>query len=255
MLTISKTQLEVFAQYALGQFENRMLEHMRRYFPGHVALLDEAGLRATIGFARQRAADHGMTSQREVCYFLNLMLMLGGGFADDPQLPWIQQYLADDAAQGRPDRMDRLYGKTVEYLEQVAGEGNAFVLAALERVSRLSLASLDPGATASAEFSLRLFRYLHPEKARGVGEANLRRLLEEARHVAPRLGLGSPVGTIVCGLMMYFLGHRFYEDPQLPWVQAALRKPSAADSGSPAERLVGAAQAIIPRWLNAAGGN
>jgi hypothetical protein len=51
--------------------------------------------------------------------FINLMFALGHGFATDPQYPWISNTLYNSAVSDPDKRAERLYAKTMVYLDHV----------------------------------------------------------------------------------------------------------------------------------------
>ena len=87
MLSIRPEQMAAFEQAALKRFEDEMLAHIKTYFPNHWRIIGEAQLRKVIQYSVSQAEQYGLTTQREVCLYLNLMLLLGSDFDTDIQLP------------------------------------------------------------------------------------------------------------------------------------------------------------------------
>jgi hypothetical protein len=69
--------------------------HLRTFFPERCAELGEDGVRGAVAYALARAAQYDITSERDVCKFLNLMFVYGFSFDVDPELPWAAAILND----------------------------------------------------------------------------------------------------------------------------------------------------------------
>src|SRR5262245_37100012 len=101
MFKIRKEQLQTFGQTAAEDFEERALPYVKEFFPKHVVLLGEDGIRKVIRHAKARGATHGLTTERDLRLYLSLMCMLGSSFDSDPQLPWAAARLNES-----PGRVD-----------------------------------------------------------------------------------------------------------------------------------------------------
>jgi hypothetical protein len=109
MLQIHAQQVASFEDNARTKFEARMLVHLKRFFACQCAALDEATLRRTIRLGIERATHHGILAERDVCLFIDVMLMLGESFDCDPSLPWVRAILRDGHARGPSGTVDLLY--------------------------------------------------------------------------------------------------------------------------------------------------
>jgi hypothetical protein len=107
---VRREQMEAYREAAVRDFEGRMVEHVARCFPDHFATLGEDGLRQVIRAGVQRAGAHGVVAARDVCKFIDLMLVFGEEF--DRERGWAREILE---AQGDPfQRMRRLFGRALE---------------------------------------------------------------------------------------------------------------------------------------------
>ena len=120
MLTIRKEQAAVFEEASRLDFENRMMAHIKKFFPEHFATLEEGKTRQLIQFAIERAATHGIVNERDVCKFTDLMVAFGPGFEQDPKCPWAAKILTDTAATTPSKRVDTLYDQGISRLETKA---------------------------------------------------------------------------------------------------------------------------------------
>ena len=94
MLTIRAEQFAVFSQVAVESFEEWMVRHLNHCFPRRSAIAGDAAIRRMIRSGVKRAATHGMTARRNVCKYIDLMMVFGNGFDTDEGLPWARSILA-----------------------------------------------------------------------------------------------------------------------------------------------------------------
>lgn len=92
---------------------------MQRAFPDLYQLLGEQRSLRLIRYAKYRASQWKVTAAREVCRFLNIMIVLSPYFDDDPRLPWVRRILgARDVPES--ERMKRLTEAVSQVLGQIA---------------------------------------------------------------------------------------------------------------------------------------
>jgi hypothetical protein len=109
MLTLRKEQLAVFGPLGKKAFEDRMLSHLKKVFPEQSEALGEPKLRETIQSGTQRAAVYRIISERDVCKYIDLMILYGRDFDKDPNLPWAQSILQNQAIRNPSSKIERLY--------------------------------------------------------------------------------------------------------------------------------------------------
>jgi len=109
MLTLRKEQLAVFGPLGKKAFEDRMIAHLKKVFPEQSETLGEPQLRETIQYGTQRAAAYRITSERDVCKYIDLMVLYGRDFDKDPDLPWAQSILHNQAIRNPSSKIERLY--------------------------------------------------------------------------------------------------------------------------------------------------
>jgi hypothetical protein len=107
---VRREQMEAYREAALRDFEGRVVEHVARCFPDRLATLGEDGLRRMIRAGVERAGVHGVVAARDVCKFIDLMLVFGVNF--DREREWAREILD---AKGDPfKKMRRLFGRALE---------------------------------------------------------------------------------------------------------------------------------------------
>ncbi len=117
MLVIRKTQMEAFSQYMEKSFEDRMLKHLREFFPVRCEDLQESELRQLVRQGVTRAGSHGFTSERDVARYTDLMFALGANFDQHRATAWAAAILRDRNA-ANEDKLRQLFDKAGESLKR-----------------------------------------------------------------------------------------------------------------------------------------
>ncbi len=124
MLTIRKEQNAAFQDISLRDFENRMIVHIRKFFPEHFAALQVEKTRQLIQFGTERAAAHGIVNECDVCKFTDLMIAFGPGFEQDSNCPWVTKILCDTTIETPTKRVNMLHEQGIALLEARAAREN-----------------------------------------------------------------------------------------------------------------------------------
>ena len=95
MLALRAPQMAAFSLAEVQKFEDWMITHIRQFFSKQCAALKEPELRDLIQYGIKRAASHGIVSERDVCKFIDLIIVFGRDFDADKQRPWASQILAN----------------------------------------------------------------------------------------------------------------------------------------------------------------
>src|ERR1700730_18124956 len=99
----------VLSEATLKSFEDRMVVHLNKCFPRQCKAWGEGGVRVSIRYGVERAASHDITSKREVCKYIDLMVVFGRDFDRYPGLPWASSILVDRTMPGSTVKLERLY--------------------------------------------------------------------------------------------------------------------------------------------------
>jgi len=91
MFKMRREQMAAFREDALRGFEDRVAAHVQRCFARRWSALQEDGVRGLIRRGVERAAAHGIVAERDVCLFIDLMLVFGAGF--DREQAWAREIL------------------------------------------------------------------------------------------------------------------------------------------------------------------
>jgi hypothetical protein len=116
-LTIRTEQLAVFAEVETKKFVDRMVIHLKKFFPEQCEVMDESQMGETIRYGIKRAAAYGITIKRDVSKYVDVMVVFGRDFDRDPGLPWARTILADAAADPTV-KVNRLYVTATDELEK-----------------------------------------------------------------------------------------------------------------------------------------
>ena len=126
----SPEQMESLSKAAYKEFENRMVAHLKEFFPDECEELGEDEVRDEIKYGVRRAKVYGFESEQDVCRYIDLMFAFGGDFDADPDLEELRQLLDEDddedAAEDATERMDRLYDAAMAILDAEAEDTTGF---------------------------------------------------------------------------------------------------------------------------------
>lgn len=211
MLVIREAQISALQADMVARFDRSLVEQLHQFAPHDEQALGGAGLLAVVGLGRQRAGESGFTNRDSIRLYIELMILLGSGFATDPQYPWAAQALASGGK-----RAAALHSSVVHYIRTALGPKREFAMRALERIVNHRLRDFLDGGIVP------MLNVIFPEKCLHADGEGLRALIESARTMAARNGLAGAAAPVLLTLVMFFLGHEADQDPATPWVQRIL---------------------------------
>lgn len=115
MLKIRKEQLAVFAEVETKKFVDRMVIHLKKFLPKQCEVLDESQMGEMIRYGIKRAAAYGITTECDVCKYIDVLMVFGRDFDRDPGLPWARTILADPASLSST-KVSRLFATVINEL-------------------------------------------------------------------------------------------------------------------------------------------
>ena len=116
MLVIRREQLEIFEEWALREYEDRLCTRLLEQYPEETGMLSEERLRMLVQDGVSHSARYGLESERDVALFVDLMLFLGPRFDEDPRLPWASNILNDEFIIDPGLRIDTLHAQALQFL-------------------------------------------------------------------------------------------------------------------------------------------
>ena len=121
-MQIRKEQMKTLGDCMLQEFEDSMVAHVEKFFPGQHATMREAGVREIVRHGIERAEKYNIISERDVCKYIDVMFVYGRDFDVNPKLPWAIRILNDRRPQEPSERVNRLCREVME--RQGIGGGN-----------------------------------------------------------------------------------------------------------------------------------
>ncbi len=235
MLVIRDQQMQAFAQNAKKQFEAATVSHISRFAPGQVEILGEKTIGQIVSLGIERAEKYRFTNRGPVRFYIELMFMFGSDFDTDPQYPWAAEVLGGSDAADQMTRADRLYRKTMHYIEMVAGRDLEYEREALYRIVGPTPVAFTFSAGDTSGIPA-FFRKIYPQKCEYLGDSALEDLAQRGISSAGAYSGSSRAAMIFAGLMFIF-GHGCLSDPQFPWITNTLEKDAEGDADAKIERL------------------
>ncbi len=132
MLVIRKAQMEVFAENARQNFEDRLTARLCKKSERKLQETDNEavrqlmrtamadGVRELVRSGMVRAPDYGLTTEYEVASFVELTYDVAPDFDTSPKTPWAAQILNDDGIAG-PEKIKQLQAAANEALQNKHG--------------------------------------------------------------------------------------------------------------------------------------
>jgi len=106
-MIVRKQQVSAFQQSALEAYEDRVSQHLEVCFP---KWFEDMGAHGARGFIREgiaTAGEYGITEERDVCKFIDLMVVFGKEFARAQ--PWASSILKNPRYEDGSVRLEILF--------------------------------------------------------------------------------------------------------------------------------------------------
>ena len=250
MLVIRSGQLEALERIPRLEYENSLLRHFERFYPLVCALAGRDQVRKLVRHGIDHGMAHGFQSQREIAFYVNLMVILGCDFDHDPQYAWAGEQLNDLSIADPFARIQRVFRTTADYLGKTSGAGNEHVFRALDRMRRYDLETVPEsyGAQRENDF-LSVLQSFYPEKYACHTRAELLAVIRCGAEAASNHGLHEAGGQAFYMKLLFVFGVGFDRDPLYPWVGRALVDPTLRGERARAEGLHREAVAYIDSML------
>lgn len=117
MLTIRDEQVDVLSEGSRKRYQDGRVRHVREIFPEEFKKLGEEAVRSLVRDGMSRAFRHGITAERDVARFIDLMFLVSEDFDDAPDDSWLARTLRSDKLSGRV-KMDRVWAWARTGVEQ-----------------------------------------------------------------------------------------------------------------------------------------
>jgi hypothetical protein len=121
MIRIRREQKQAIAAGNRKDFEDRMVAHIRKFFPKHYEELKEENTRLLVDHEIDRAKSWGIVAERDVCKYIDLSLVFGPDFDTDGKQPWAAEILTDKRIDDPTHRTDKLFRTGLTRLHEAHG--------------------------------------------------------------------------------------------------------------------------------------
>lgn len=237
MFVIQNKQIEEFKNLALKKFEDEMVDHIKESFPNHFIMIQENGIRDTIRYGYIRAKNYGFTTKRNVCLYINKMMVLGSNFDCDPQYPWAQMILNENTEYNPGLRIDRLSDKTLDTMSQIAGSRQEYLNRALLNIHNNANELFERLMSIGFKGPLHYLNTLFPQKFEVIGEYNLHQMIKYGIDNANKYGIRHESSRLIYFVCMFLMGSGFDRDPQFSWAKEILTDLSITNQTKRVELL------------------
>lgn len=248
MLIILDKQVATLQNRSERAFFNLVVDDMSKFAPELTAVAGIDRLKEIVEMGFSRSQDIGFTKRGPTSFFIELMLAYGAGFVNDPLLPWVQESLRFTTGWDQMERADHLFDTMKGYASRVIGPKCLYSSRAAEQAAGTFeiLRARCSGKISEADF-FHALATAYPEKARYVGDENLRKILVKARFITNHYRTDHAISQAVMVTIIFAFGHDVMNDPMYPWVRDTLDN---TDSNNPVlqfERLWRRTRAYLSR--------
>ncbi len=113
MLTIRSQQMQALSEYMQANFEDRLIRHISEDFPEEFKKMggseeNDAPVREFVKKGCSKATSYGISTERDISRFIDLMLRFGEGFETLDSMEWTVPILNDETLIGR-GKIDLIY--------------------------------------------------------------------------------------------------------------------------------------------------
>jgi hypothetical protein len=100
MFVIRNEQMEAFRAAFIGEFENRMLRHLRSVFPDQTLSINDQRLHELIRSGIDNSKKYGMKMEGDIRRYLECSVSYGWDYDTDPNFRWAGEILHDEGMDG-----------------------------------------------------------------------------------------------------------------------------------------------------------
>ena len=97
MIIIRKEQLDAFSKKSIEDFKDYVVAFLQIHYEDECEGLDPGAERELVTYGIHVCQAYGITGGLFVRLYIELMVMYGLAFDEDPELPWAQKVLTDES--------------------------------------------------------------------------------------------------------------------------------------------------------------
>jgi hypothetical protein len=123
MLIMRKEQMEAMElAMIIPRYETAMIKHLCEHHPEETQDKSDSELRAFVREGMRRAKMHGATEPSAYGQFIELMIVFGTGFDEDPANTWAAEILGERSQRDGNEKIEALVEAATQYLDQQDSE-------------------------------------------------------------------------------------------------------------------------------------
>lgn len=122
MFTIRKEQIYKLKEISINEFVLDMIDHVRIYFPEETEPFDNESLEEFIRKILEKAKSYDLKSERDVCKFINLVMVFGFDFDTNSDTIWMYKMLTDESEPNPVVRLNDCYNQVSRRLKDEEAE-------------------------------------------------------------------------------------------------------------------------------------
>ncbi len=118
MMYVSPEFFESASENARERYIDRVLAHVQEFFPERCQKLGAARTRDAVCYGLERGESYDLTSELDLCKFVDVMFTLGPRFDEDPEWSWTAGVLGAFPYDSTDTRMEEVFQKVVLRLRE-----------------------------------------------------------------------------------------------------------------------------------------
>lgn len=238
MLKVRKDQMTELNKVSRITFENKMMGHFSQIYPCRCENLGKKQLRKVIRYGTKQAQSYGYETQKQLAYYISLMLILGSDFDKDSQYPWVIEKI-DAANTSSPlNTIQNIYQSTIVFLEKTVGNESQYFKKVLLKLKKFKLNTISE--TSESQFEedmIVILKNLYPQKFEFLGRRILHELVSKGVEAVKDYGFTTNKAKSFYVIAMFLIGSAFDRDPQFPWAKTILTELHINDENTKIEQL------------------
>jgi len=125
MPVIRNEQMDQLGKNEQKKFEDKMVVHLKEFFPDECREVGDDEVRQSIRYGVERAETYGITDERDVCSYIDVMYAFGPDFDKDPACSWAARILNDPDIEDGSQRADELHEEAIRQAAALEGRAGA----------------------------------------------------------------------------------------------------------------------------------
>ena len=210
--------MDAFALSIRQRFEKEMVDHLHTFAPPRCELAGLEAVTQLVSLGIDRAHAWGFTKRGPVRLYLEMLMLFGWGFDEDPLFPWARSILGSGTHANQVDRAKALFERQLHCVADLMGPDRQAGGLALSRLRDRASSDVVLNEDGLDDHLVEMMFDVYPEKAEHGGERALRQLIRKMERKAVKLFDATPVTTearALFAVLGFAGGCAFQDDPML----------------------------------------